>query len=588
LITAIDGAVKIVRATGPASRLLKSPEVRRLLKEINVAALKGKPFLVVGHTRMATHGGLSSTQPVVTDRYVAAHNGIFLSTASENDTKSDTQLFFEELTCDCDLSSTSDIPKGHLRDEGGNSAIWIELGRRTWGYETSNSNLFQVSAPGLLAVGSEPSLVNMFASAESGAERVRSTSILTFESGEFYIREQHNLDLSSRSRLQGTPFSAWDGEIAALSDRAANLVKRAEQRQVRRCESCILPSTFPGLTFSHNGICSMCLGFTHRAPLGEQALKDLLDKRDASSPILVPLSGGRDSSYAVAKLATITQRPLISFTYDWGFVSDLARRNISAICGSLGVENVLVSANIAQRREDVKRNLLAWGSNPSLATIPLMMAGDKAFFLWASRIANERGASPTIFSMNWLEKTDFKVGFASSDTRQGTGEKLHSIAPFAILRLAFAYALELLRNPRLINRTLFRTLLAFSYFYLRRKDYIQLFDYLEWDESDLERTISSHGWRGSVTRNTSWRVGDSTSSFYNLAYMAAVGFTENDTFLSNQIRQGQISREYAASRRLETNEPDVVGIVDYCRAVDINPEWLMLAVERLQAKCLQR
>lgn len=43
--------------------------------------------------------------------------------------------------------------------------------------------------------------------------------------------------------------------------------------------------------------------------------------------------------------------------------------------------------------------------------------------------------------------------------------------------------------------------------------------------------------------NTTWRIGDGTAAFYNYVYYTVAGFTEHDTFRSNQIREGQMTRE---------------------------------------------
>ena len=47
----------------------------------------------------------------------------------------------------------------------------------------------------------------------------------------------------------------------------------------------------------------------------------------------------------------------IAFTYDWGMVTDLARRNIARVCGKLGVENIIVSADIHWKRENIRKNI---------------------------------------------------------------------------------------------------------------------------------------------------------------------------------------------------------------------------------------
>ena len=44
-------------------------------------------------------------------------------------------------------------------------------------------------------------------------------------------------------------------------------------------------------------------------------------------------------------------------------------------------------------------------------------------------------------------------------------------------------------------------------------------------------------------------------SFYNYLYYIVLGFTEHDTFRSNQIREGQITREEALQMVKEDNKP---------------------------------
>jgi glutamine---fructose-6-phosphate transaminase (isomerizing) len=55
--------------------------------------------------------------------------------------------------------------------------------------------------------------------------------------------------------------------------------------------------------------------------------------------------------------------------------------------------------------------------------------------------------------------------------------------------------------------------------------------------------------------NTPWRIGDGTSAFYNYIYYLVAGFTEHDTFRSNQIREGDISREEALRLVEDENRP---------------------------------
>ena len=88
--------------------------------------------------------------------------------------------------------------------------------------------------------------------------------------------------------------------------------------------------------------------------------------KDGSADCFVPLSGGRDSMYVLHFLKVELGLNVITYTYDWGMVTDLARRNIARICGKLGVENIIVAPNIHWKRKNINKNILAWLKNQNL------------------------------------------------------------------------------------------------------------------------------------------------------------------------------------------------------------------------------
>ena len=56
----------------------------------------------------------------------------------------------------------------------------------------------------------------------------------------------------------------------------------------------------------------------------------------------------------------------IAFTYDWGLTTDVSRVNQSKICGKLGIEHIIRSANINKKRNFVRNNIMAWLKKPHL------------------------------------------------------------------------------------------------------------------------------------------------------------------------------------------------------------------------------
>src|SRR5690606_20510487 len=108
--------------------------------------------------------------------------------------------------------------------------------------------------------------------------------------------------------------------------------------RIKRCNKCLLPETFPYLTFDEAGVCSYCNNYQPQKHLGINALQERADKirsSDGKPDCLVMFSGGRDSSYGLHFIKKELNLNPIAYTYDWGMVTDLARRNQARICGKL-------------------------------------------------------------------------------------------------------------------------------------------------------------------------------------------------------------------------------------------------------------
>jgi tRNA(Ile)-lysidine synthase TilS/MesJ len=117
----------------------------------------------------------------------------------------------------------------------------------------------------------------------------------------------------------------------------------------------------------------------------ENILSNYKDKKNNINCI-IPLSGGRDSCYGLHLAVKELKVAPITFTYDWGLVTDLARRNISRMCSILNVENIIVADNIEKKRSNVKKNVLAWLKKPHLGMVNLFNAGDKHFYRFLEKI----------------------------------------------------------------------------------------------------------------------------------------------------------------------------------------------------------
>ena len=96
------------------------------------------------------------------------------------------------------------------------------------------------------------------------------------------------------------------------------------------------------------------------------------------------------------------------------------------------------------------------------------------------------------------------------------------------------------------NRSLWIRYLVSIIVALPRRMIIFIFDYWRWDEKELDDTLLNiYDWEKAPDTTTTWRIGDGTAALYNYIYYTVAGFTEHDTFRSNQIREGDITREEA-------------------------------------------
>ena len=95
-----------------------------------------------------------------------------------------------------------------------------------------------------------------------------------------------------------------------------------------------------------------------------------------------------------------------------------------------------------------------------------------------------------------------------------------------------------------------------------------LYKYIDWNEGVISKTLSElYGWESSGDSRSTWRIGDGTASFYNYIYHTVAGFSEHDTFRSNQIREGLISREFALKLIQEENKPRFESMKEYANLV---------------------
>ena len=141
------------------------------------------------------------------------------------------------------------------------------------------------------------------------------------------------------------------------------------------------------------------------------------------------------------------------------------------------------------------------------------------------------------------------------------------------LRYQFLRFKAMSRSPGYFNSSLWDTLSGEYYRSFHKKtDYFHVFDYWTWEETLVDQCLAMYDWEKAPDTNTTWRIGDGTAAFYNYVYHTVAGFTEHDTFRSNQIREGQMTRAEALVLIEDENRPRYANVKWYLDAVGLDFE----------------
>jgi hypothetical protein len=372
------------------------------------------------------------------------------------------------------------------------------------------------------------------------------------------------------------------------SDAHKSRLKRIEERQSKlmRCTRCLIPETHPFVAFDKDGICNHCRGYSKIKYFPKENLLNIADElktKHKGSNCIVPLSGGRDSVYVLHLAKNVLGLNPIAYTYDWGLVTDLARRNQSRVCQALEIEHIVISADIAKKRKNVRMNVSAWLKKPDLGVIPLFMAGDKMFFSHADELRKRLKIDALLFGMTELENNDFKEGFCGVDrTRFGEDGRFYHMNSMQQIKMISHYLGQFAKNPSYVNTSMFDTIKAYYAYYISDHNYLLPYKYFPWHEKTIEETIiKNYNFELSPDTDSSWRIGDGTASFYNYIYYSLAGFSESEPMRSNQIREGQISREEGLVLAERDNKPRYESFSWYCEAIGLDPVNVMRRIDEL-------
>jgi hypothetical protein len=315
---------------------------------------------------------------------------------------------------------------------------------------------------------------------------------------------------------------------------------------MRRCTSCVLPDTFPGISFSEDGVCSVCRDFSAQgaAMVSAESLTGELSRiieearsRRRQYDALVAFSGGKDSTFLIHMLQERYGLRLLALTLDNGYLSEACFDNLRTVVSALRVDHTIVKyrkdhldaifleSALAKVYPD---HLTMFGSGVCISCIRMVMTA-------ALRTA--------------LEKRIPMVMLGNS--------------PGQLLRSNKELIYQDCKIPFTLRRKLFDKLgerlgpWVYDYLMLTEEEYatrpfpytISPLPIVGYDEAEIYQTIARFGWSKPTDvdpNSTNCRL----NAFGIIRHMNRYRFHPYDYEMSQLVRLGSMSRD-AALRRLE-------------------------------------
>ena len=347
---------------------------------------------------------------------------------------------------------------------------------------------------------------------------------------------------------------------------------------MKYCRNCILPSTRPHLVLNEAGVCNACESYGTKRTIDwqarERAFRDVVAHAKARSTgydCLIPVSGGKDSTWQVVKCLEYGLNPL-AVTWKTPGRTPVGERNLANLV-SLGVDHIDYQVNPAVERKFIYEALCRFGST----AIPMHMA----IFNIPAKIAVRFGI-PLII---WGENSAFEYG---GREQESTGFKLDAAW---LRRHGVTHGTT---AQDWISSTLSRSELT-PYFGPTGQELeasgstaVFLGYYFEWDPERTRAIAAAHGFAANPdgARTGLYDYADIDDDFISIHHWLKwykFGFTRLYDNLSLEIRNGRLSRDNAlAIVRRRGDETPCADIEKLCQFLGITVEHFFEVCERFR------
>ena len=304
---------------------------------------------------------------------------------------------------------------------------------------------------------------------------------------------------------------------------------------MNRCSRCILPDSYPDITFDVTGVCSECKDYDQRYATRDftqleselARIADWARKQGKQYDCLVPFSGGKDSSYTLYVCRKKLGLKVLAANFNNGLRTPEGLANI---------EHITRVTNSA---------LVSYG--PSWETMRKLY---RAFFLATGQFcfACDMGILATV--IRTAEDYDVPLIIGGFSTQiESLSKKIYSFNNKLLRQIASSVISKAEMRDFLEEELIDKVLRRLKHGRLTRyRRMISLPDYMVWDDAEIKRVISEE---------LAWKPRADGSSDHIDCYFPPMkayfsiqkwGLGEKTTKFAAMARAGQITRDEALER----------------------------------------
>ncbi|PIE35246.1 hypothetical protein CSA56_04995 [candidate division KSB3 bacterium] len=319
---------------------------------------------------------------------------------------------------------------------------------------------------------------------------------------------------------------------------------------IRRCAQCIVPEGYPDVTLNQESVCSHCQTYQPKEVLGEAALWDTLKQRQGSGryDVLVPVSGGRDSSFVLYHAVRQFGKRVFALHFDNDFQVPQARQNFLNVVEKFGVDYTIEQSKYHLPIKIVHhavKTALPFGKFD--LTTNCCVACTYGYRAASYRKALKLGIPTILWGDSDVEAISFF--YRQSRIKYFFSRYFYHYLLFILYTMLFQFEFW-------IPKSRFFHLSAPTYSGDEILD-VHFFDYVEWDRETIKKTIMNEvGWKAPDKSATSWRFDCTIHHVVNYCFKQTYGFSKDFDGFANMVRAGKMDRQEALQQEKLIGEWD--------------------------------